>query len=122
MITKLKPNQIFVFGSNLQGHHDAGAAKTALEKFGAIYGKGVGAQGQSYAIPTMGGWQELYQYVQDFWAYFLYRPHKEFLLTPIGCGIAGYKPEEIAPLFRNAPSNVVLPKEFLEVLEREPVS
>ena len=116
MITELKENEIFVFGSNLQGHHDGGAAKQALDQFGAIYGKGVGRQGKCYAIPTMGGLIEMHQYIIDFKEYAVLRPDLTFLLTPIGTGIAGYSPEQIAPMFKNTPNNVVIPQEFKELL------
>ena len=109
-INSLPPNSIFVFGSNLQGCHDGGAAKTAVEKFGAIYGKGVGTQGQSYAIPTMGGLEELWQYALDFIEYAILRSDLVFYLTRIGCGIAGYSDELIAPIFANTPKNVIKPK------------
>lgn len=112
MITLLKPNQIFVYGSNLEGKHAAGAAKQAHEQFGAEWGLGVGLSGQSYAIPTMHGFHTLKAYVNQFLEFAQTKPELEFLVTPIGCGIAGFKPEEIAPLFRDAPDNVVLPKEF----------
>ena len=119
VITKLEPNQVFVFGSNLRGAHGAGAAKTAL-KFGAIYGAGVGHFGQTYAIPT----KDLYiktmrlgkiqGYVDTFLDYVRACPSLEFLVTKIGCGLAGYTTTEMAGLFKskNIPSNVVLPIEF----------
>ena len=90
-ITHLKPNEVFVFGSNRQGYHGGGAARVALDKFGAVWGKGIGLQGQSYAIPTMdGGVDSIKPYIDDFIEYA--RQHKElrFLVTRIGCGIAGY--------------------------------
>lgn len=99
-ITKLEYNEIMVFGSNLEGHHDGGAAKIALEKFGAIYGKGVGRQGQSYAIPTMDGLLQIKMYALDFMEYARTHPNLTFYLTRVGCGIAGHSDEEIAPLFR----------------------
>lgn len=119
MITELKENEVFVFGSNLQGMHAGGAAKQALDQFGAIYGKGVGRQGQCYAIPTMGGLQEMHQYIIDFKEYALLRPDLTFLVTPIGTGIAGRKAEDIAPMFKNSPDNVVLPDEFSELLTNQ---
>jgi hypothetical protein len=112
MINSLKPNQVFVFGSNLEGYHGSGAAKQAVEQFGAEMGKGVGQQGQSYAIPTMGGELQMMRYIYDFLEYAVLRPNLEFLLTPIGTGIAGYTVEQVAPYFKSAPSNVILPKEF----------
>lgn len=119
-ITHLKPNEVFVFGSNLAGHHGGGAARLAYERFGAVYGQGVGLQGQSYAIPTMqGGVETIKPYVDDFIRFALEHPEKRFLVTPIGCGIAGFTPEEIAPLFHGAVNleNVSLPESFWKVLK-----
>ena len=118
-ITSLKPNEVFVFGSNLQGMHAGGAAHIAHQRFGAIYGQGVGMQGQSYAIPTMqGGVETIKPYVDDFIAYAKAHTDKTFLVTPIGCGIAGFEPEDIAPLFEAAKDveNIHLPEEFWEEL------
>lgn len=112
MITELKPNQIFVFGSNLRGDHLGGAAKQAYEQFGAIWGVGSGLQGQSYAIPTMEGLESLVLYVEQFKRVALLLPQYVFLLTPVGTGIAGYSPKLIAPLFKDSPENVILPEEF----------
>lgn len=112
-ITHLKENEIFVFGSNLAGHHGGGAARIAYERFGAIYGQGVGLQGQSYAIPTMqGGVDTIKPYVDDFILFAQQHPELTFLVTRIGCGIAGFRDEEIAPLFENAHlvPNILLPK------------
>lgn len=112
-ITHLKENEIFVFGSNLAGHHGGGAARIAYERFGAIYGQGVGLQGQSYAIPTMqGGVDTIKPYVDDFILFAQQHPEFTFLVTRIGCGIAGFRDEEIAPLFENAHlvPNILLPK------------
>ena len=115
-ITELKPNEIFVFGSNLAGAHGGGAAYVALQRFGAVWGKGVGLQGQSYAIPTMqGGVETIKPYVDEFIEFASKHPEYKFLVTRIGCGIAGFRDEEIAPLFENAIEleNVILPKEFV---------
>ena len=102
-IRTLKPNEVFVFGSNLAGAHGGGAARAALNHFGAIWGQGVGRQGQSYAIPTMqGGVETIKPYVDEFIEYARQNPHDRFLVTRIGCGIAGFTDEEIAPLFRDA--------------------
>lgn len=120
-IDSLKHNEVFVFGSNLAGKHGAGAAYAAVHKFGAIYGKGVGMQGQSYAIPTMhGGVDAIKPYVDDFMEYAVTHPEKTFLVTKIGCGIAGFKESEIAPLFNRAYwiKNVHLPLDFWKVLEK----
>ena len=114
-INSLKPNEVFVFGSNLAGHHGGGAARAALQKFGAIMGQGVGLQGQSYAIPTMqGGVETIKPYVDEFINFAKAHPELKFYITRIGCGIAGFKDEDIAPLFREASKlpNVWLPEEF----------
>ena len=115
-ITSLKPDEVFVFGSNLQGIHAGGAAYMALARFGAIMGQGVGMQGQSYAIPTMqGGVETIKPYVDEFIDFARKNPDKHFLVTRIGCGIAGFSPREIAPLFKEAThlENVWLPEDFL---------
>ncbi len=111
-IDKLQPGEIFVFGSNLLGMHAGGAARAAYHKFGAVMGQGVGLQGQSYAIPTMqGGVETIKPYVDEFIDFARQHPELTFLVTRIGCGIAGFRDEEIAPLFAEAHqlSNVVLP-------------
>lgn len=114
-ITELKPKEIFVFGSNLAGAHAGGAARIAVEKFGAIMGQGVGLQGQSYAIPTMqGGPDTILPYVEEFIRFADMHPELTFLVTKIGCGIAGFTPKEIAPLFAGAINvpNIHLPMDF----------
>ena len=99
----LQPDEIFVFGSNLAGMHGGGAARLAYQKFGAVWGQGVGLQGQSYAIPTMqGGVETIQPYVDEFIEFAKQRPQLKFLVTEIGCGIAGFSPSEIAPLFEQA--------------------
>ena len=118
-IDDLQENQVFVFGSNLAGMHGGGAARVARLRFGAVMGKGVGMQGRSYAIPTMqGGTETIRPYVNDFIAYAKEHPELTFLVTPIGCGIAGFEPEDIAPLFEEASNveNIWLPESFWEVL------
>lgn len=115
-ITELKENEIFVFGSNLQGMHGGGAARIAYEKFGAIWGQGVGLQGQSYGIPTMhGGVEVIKPYVDEFIEFAKTHPELKFLVTRVGCGIAGFRDEEMAPLFEKAKEleNVYLPESFL---------
>lgn len=117
-ITELKENEIFVFGSNLQGMHGGGAARLAYEKFGAIWGQGVGLQGQSYGIPTMhGGVDAIKPYVDEFIEFTKSHPELTFLVTRIGCGIAGFRDEEIAPLFKECieMENVCLPKSFTNI-------
>ena len=119
-IDSLKENEIFVFGSNLAGMHGGGAARIARLQFGAVMGKGIGLQGQSYAIPTMqGGVETIRPYVDRFIAYAKRHPEKHFLVTPIGCGIAGFEAEDIAPLFERAKEmkNISLPESFWEVIE-----
>lgn len=119
-ITSLKPDEVFVFGSNLAGHHGGGAARAALHKFGAVWGQGVGLQGQSYAIPTMqGGVETIKPYVDEFIGFAKARPELKFYVTRIGCGIAGFKDEEIAPLFSEAlgVDNIFLPKPFADIIE-----
>ena len=117
----LEENEIFVFGSNLQGMHGGGAARVAHEKFGAVWGEGIGLQGQSYAIPTMhGGVDAIAPYVNDFIAFAKEHPELKFLVTEIGCGIAGFRISEMAPLFKEAlkMENIYLPERFIEVLEK----
>ena len=112
-ITELQPGEIFVFGSNLQGAHAGGAAYVAHRKFGAIWGQGVGLQGQSYGIPTMqGGVETVRPYVNEFIQFAKDHPELTFLVTRIGCGIAGFTDAEMAPLFEKAHSmeNVILPE------------
>lgn len=114
-ITSLQPNEVFVFGSNLAGMHGGGAARIAHLYFGAVFGQGVGMQGQSYAIPTMqGGVDTISPYVDQFIDYAASHPQQTFLVTPIGCGIAGFTPAEIAPLFKRAVDvdNIHLPESF----------
>lgn len=116
-ITELKENEIFVFGSNLQGMHGGGAALIAYDKFDAIWGQGVGLQGQSYGIPTMhGGIDVIKPYVDEFIEFAKSHPEMTFLVTRIGCGIAGFKDEEIAPLFKECIQleNVLLPRSFVK--------
>ena len=111
-ITELQPNEVFVFGSNLQGMHGGGAALIAYRKFGAIMGQGVGLQGQSYGIPTMqGGVETIRPYVDEFIQFAKAHPELTFLVTRIGCGIAGFTDDEISPLFAEAHEveNIVLP-------------
>lgn len=122
-IWKLKPNEIFVFGSNLDGFHDGGAANRAYNKFGAVLGQGVGLQGQSYAIPTMqGGVETIKPYVDEFIEFAIWHPESKFLVTRIGCGVAGFKATDMAPLFRSAIDieNIILPREFVEVIQSHP--
>ncbi len=120
-ITELKPKEIFVFGSNLAGAHGGGAAWLAYNRFGAIWGQGTGLQGQSYGIPTMqGGVETIRPYVDEFISFAKTRPDLKFYVTQIGCGIAGFRVGEIAPLFQAAVDveNIILPQAFVEVISR----
>ena len=111
---------IFVFGSNTAGRHGKGAALEAVQRHGAIYGKGVGLQGRSYAIPTKDAsirtlpLIKINQYVQQFIKFAEENPKLEFFVTRIGCGLAGYTDEQIAPMFKDAPLNCVLPEGWRE--------
>lgn len=113
---------IFVFGSNLAGRHGKGAARDAMKLHGAIYGRGIGIQGNSYAIPTKNenirvlSLPEIKQHVDEFKRFAALHPEMTFQLTPIGCGLAGYKPSDIAPMFDGTPGNVSMPEEFLPYL------
>ena len=120
-IEMLAADEIFVFGSNLQGLHGGAAARLAHAVFGARWGVGTGPTGRCYAIPTMqGGVETIRPYVEDFIDYAARHPENRFLVTEIGCGIAGFTPCQIAPLFRRAAAmrNVCLPRRFREVLDR----
>lgn len=118
-IIELSMCEVFVFGSNLQGQHHGGAARMAYERFGAEWGVGVGPTGKCYAIPTMhGGVEDIKLYVDDFVNYVKCHPNNRFLVTRIGCGIAGFKDREIAPLFmalKKMP-NVCFSKEWMFIL------
>ena len=111
-IEELDDGEVFVFGSNGFGAHNGGAAAMAVAKFGAIYGQAEGLQGQSYAINTMDGFEVMAEQVARFIEFAKEHPELKFLVTEIGCGIAGYTPKDVAPLFKNIPENVVLPKAF----------
>ena len=120
-ITQIGDKDIFVFGSNLAGRQGGGAARIALNQFGAKYGQGEGLQGNAYAIPTMqGGVETIRPYVEKFIDFAKNEPTLTFYVTKIGCGIAGFKTDEIAPLFRDAlsVSNIRLPKDFVDFLTR----
>lgn len=120
-ITTLGEDDIFVFGSNLEGIHAGGAARVAYERFGAVMGQGSGPQGQSYAIPTMqGGVETIKPYVDEFVRLAREWDQNTFYVTRIGCGIAGFTDEEIAPLFDEAYDlyNVRLPESFARIIRR----
>jgi hypothetical protein len=117
-ITHLEENEIFVFGSNLAGLHGGGAARVAYKYFGAVWGQGVGLQGQTYAIPTMqGGVETISPYIDEFISFAKQHPELIFLVTRIGCGIAGFSDSDIAPLFASAidVENIILPKSFVSI-------
>lgn len=120
LISSLEEGQIFVFGSNLSGRHGKGAAKTAL-RWGAKYGQASGLQGRTYGIPTKDSSitrtlsiAEIKPYVDEFIEFANLHPELIFLVTEIGCGLAGLKPKEVAPLFAAAVdlANVHLPARF----------
>jgi len=128
-ITELEKHQVFVFGSNKSGAHVGGAAKLALH-WGARWGEYHGLYGQTYAIPTKGhsaiGTLPLIE-IKPYANVFLYEsqkdPEKEFLVTEIGCGLAGLTPQNVAPMFAKAMEldNVILPQRFIDVIENLPV-
>lgn len=114
--------ELFVFGSNLAGIHGAGAARAARQLFGAEWGKGVGYTGRSFAIPTkdkniesltLG---EVARYIASFNLYVRNHPDTEFFLTRVGCGLAGFRDDEIAPFFEYFP-NVNYPEEWVEYIK-----
>lgn len=119
-ITRLEPGQIFVFGSNLDGRHGKGAALTAMRKFGAKYGVAEGLTGQCYALPTVGKrlsrmpLRDVEAHCLKFVKFARTRPDLTFLVTPVGCGLAGFSPRQIAHFFIDAPDNCILPKCFCE--------
>lgn len=116
----MKNNQVLVFGSNLAGRHGKGAALYALKNYGAVYGQGVGRQGNSYAIPTKDEnlrtlpLDAIQTYIDTFIQYAANHPELEFLLTPVGCGLAGYTKKQMKPKFSIVPENVIFTKEWNE--------
>lgn len=125
LVQNLEKNQIFVFGSNEVGRHGAGAAKTEL-RWGAKRGQGIGLQGQTYGIPTKDssiktlGLGKIRKYVTEFIEFAQSKPELTFLVTEIGCGLACYKPEDIAPMFEKAINivNIHLPESFWKILQK----
>ena len=111
----VKEDPIFVFGSNLAGRHGKGAALEAVKTHGAVYGKGIGFYGKSYAIPTKDenlktlSIPQIRKHVDTFIRFAELNPQMKFQVTRIGCGLAGYEDTDIAPLFLSSPSNVMLP-------------
>ena len=122
-IKTLGPNQVFVFGSNESGRHGLGAAKTAVQ-WGAIYGQGLGLMGKTFGIPTKDknlrvlSLDKINEYVDLFTLVAIASPELDFLVTRIGCGLAGFKPTQIAPMFITSAQlpNVHLPQDFLDVI------
>lgn len=117
-INRLGTNEVFVFGSNARGLHHGGAAKVAVESFGAVMGQGHGLQGKSYAINSMSGISEMEKDIKLFCEFAKSNPQKHFLVTPIGCGIAGFSPNDVAPLFKKCAilNNVSLPRSFWQII------
>ena len=124
-IKKLEQEQIFVFGSNLSGRHGKGAAKTALG-WGAKWGQAAGLQGRTYGIPTKDASirrtltiDEIKPFVDDFIEFAKTRKDLIFLVTEVGCGLAGLKPKDVAPLFIKAVDveNIHLPEKFWHKLK-----
>lgn len=117
-IGELAANEIFVFGSNAKGLHGGGAAAAAMRRYGAVWGQGEGLQGRSYAVPTMEGLASMKRAVQRFAQFAAVHPEMRFLVTRIGCGIAGYSAEQVAPMFKECVQleNVALPADFWKVL------
>ena len=114
----MKTTSIFVFGSNLAGRHGKGAALFAYKNHGALYGQPFGLQGRSFAIPTKGIkldtlplWT-IHDFVNRFIDFAYKHPEYTFNLTRIGCGLAGYQDSDIAPMFIDAPKNVIKPTEW----------
>ena len=120
-ISTLSDNEIFVFGSNIHGSHGGGAAWFAYKNFGAEWGVGEGLTGRTYALPTMEGEASLKKAVDNFIACARQHPELTFLVTAVGCGIAGYYPSQVAPLFSEAAEleNVYLPQVFINILTSE---
>lgn len=117
-------SEIFVFGSNLAGAHGGGSAAAAHHEHGAEWGAGVGPTGNAYAIPTLDRdlrklqLHDIRAHVADFLAYAGQRPDVKFDVVAIGCGIAAFSPEDIAPMFAGYPANCILPAQFTDILER----
>jgi hypothetical protein len=118
MIENLNYKQVFVFGSNLAGHHAGGAALQAKEKFGAVEGVGEGVTGRCYAFPTLDedmkrrDVRDLVESVRNLYDCCRDNSDKEFLLTKVGCGIAGYKESFMKSLFKNPPKNLIVPNQW----------
>lgn len=109
-IDHLEPNQIIVVGTNYAGNHAGGAARYAKEHFGLHDGCGEGLSGQTYGLPSMNGLQDLYSAVLDLADFATFNTNLTFLLTKVGCGIAGHPEEDVKKLFKDMPGNVWLPE------------
>ena len=121
-INHLNKDEIFVFGSNRSGYHGGGAARVAMVRFGAVWGEGLGSTGQCYAIDTMsGGVETIRPQIDTFIIYAKEHPELKFFVTRIGCGIAGFTTEELAPLFKNTVEieNIYLPISFWKLIDKE---
>ena len=116
-IESLEPHEVFVFGANAGGAHSGGAARLAHDRFGAVWGQSEGLQGQSYGIDTMSGRAVFEEQARRFIGFASEHPELRFLVTEVGCGIAGYTPEQVAGFFSEAPANVVLPESFARLLD-----
>lgn len=120
-IDELEENEVFVFGSNKEGQHIGGAAAFAMDNFGAVWGKGEGLYGQSYALPTMDDEDPscIKPYVDRFLQFAKEHSELTFYVTPVGCGIAGFTPKEVAPYFKDSldMDNVILPESFVKILQ-----
>lgn len=124
---ELKPEQIFVFGSNLSGRHGKGAAKDAMG-WGAVWGQAAGLQGRTYGIPTKGhsmkhilSVTEIKKFVDEFVVFAKANPQMVFCVTEIGCGYSHYEPKHMAPLFKACVEldNVWLPARFWHKLPKQ---
>lgn len=110
--------EIFVFGSNLAGRHGRGAAVEARQRYGAVYGEGRGRTGNAYGIPTKNRsiqtllLSDIIMHIKEFIEYAKENPDLKFRVTKIGCGLAGYNEEDIAPHFKDAPDNCELPENW----------
>ena len=126
--TALPENTVFVFGSNLAGQHDDGAARVAAHYFGALKGVARGWMGQSFAIPTLNEHlqsmplSQIAHYVNDFKIYTQNHRNNRYFITALGCGMAGYKVSEIAPLFKGISDNVILPESFKPYVDEHAIS
>lgn len=116
-IKSLEPGEVFVFGSNASGAHGGGAARFAYNRFGAVWGQAEGLQGKSYGIDTMSGLEVFREQAERFVDFAAKHPELRFLVTEVGCGIAGYRAEQVAGFFAGASANVVLPESFRAVFE-----